>query len=385
MAPKTAPISSAARRSKRVVDSESASSTGEPSASPPPAPAPRRARAPPAKAPARATRGAGAEKRVTYAEHSEDDDDGVVEEESEEDELEEEDESMEVDEPAPVNPLRIKLTVKRQAPAASGPSGTRIKLPSRSLSPQKKAASKKRKSREETLDMEEQGDGEGEQDDLEEDQLLDEEGFEDDERRHPSSSPSKMTARQRAKGNSDLQDHLLVLEEGRFTLACTLCTDDTPARPTRALQLTEQEKIERKEEASRRRRRQIEQRLQDEQDETINRLLRAQTSRSRAKIDDDNDPSTGNPSPSRRIQAPPEGMVRWTSKMGKEGAVVMSVAVPTGQERWLDMGAPSVEPKKDERMCNAPGCGEKRKYRSLKVFEKGGCSMAHLETVEAAL
>ncbi|TYJ54648.1 hypothetical protein B9479_004682 [Cryptococcus floricola] len=370
MPPKTAPISSAARRSKRVVDSESPSSTGEPSASPPPAPAPapapRRARAPPAKAPARATRGAGAEKRVTYAEHSEDDEDGAVEEESEEDELEEEeDESMEVDEPAPVNPLRIKLTVKRQAPAASGPSGTRIKLPSRSLSPQKKAASKKRKSREETLDMEEEGYGEGEQDELEEDQLLDEEGYEDNERRHPSSSPSKMTARQRAKGNSDLQDHLLVLEE---------------ARPTRALQLTEQEKIERKEEASRRRRRQIEQRLQDEQDETINRLLRAQTSRSRAKIDDDMDPSTGNPSPSRRIQAPPEGMVRWTSKMGKEGAVVMSVAVPSGQERWLDMGAPSVEPKKDERMCNAPGCGEKRKYRSVKVFEKGGCSMAHLET-----
>ncbi|WVQ73850.1 hypothetical protein IAR50_003431 [Cryptococcus sp. DSM 104548] len=391
MPPKADPISSATRRSKRVIDSESASSRGEPSLSPsPPAPAPapapaastRRATAAPAKtpAPARATRGAGADKRVTYAEHSEDDDGDVLEEESDEDdgeekvEEEEEDESMEVDSPAPVNPLRIKLTMNRQAPTASGPSKPQIKVQPRSLSPLKKATLKKRKSREESLDMEqgdeEEGEGEEERDELEEDQLYDEDGYEDDGRRHPSSSPSKMTARQRAKGNSDLQDHLLVLEE---------------APSARALVLTEQEKLERKEEASRRRRRQIEQRRQDEQDETINRLLRAQTSRSRAKIDDDIDPSTGNPSPSRRIHAPPEGMVRWTSKMGQDGAVVMSVGVPKGKEEWLQLGVPPVELRRDVGMCSAPGCGEKRKYRSVKVFEKGGCSMAHLKAVEAAL
>jgi Ino eighty subunit 2 len=77
--------------------------------------------------------------------------------------------------------------------------------------------------------------------------------------------------------------------------------------------------------------------------------------------------------------------------------VVLRVAAPRGKEGWIDIGPnglvdgrPRVNVKETERrdvsgVCAVEGCGEKRKYRSVKKFEVGGCSLAHLKQVEATI
>ncbi|OWZ70290.1 hypothetical protein AYX14_04323 [Cryptococcus neoformans] len=353
-------ISSASRRAKRTIDSASPS-TSSASLTPPLSSQSHAATT---------TRSGRSVKRPLpdYTDDSDDEEDNDAVEDVDEDQLEDEEESIETDSVPVANPLRIKLTVNNP--------GVRPK-PHQSTSFTKKSASHKKKKAEEPPDI----DG----DMLNDDDVEDEEGVtfgegEDDNARG-SKSPTKMTARQRAKGNKDLQEGLLVLEE---------------APSSRALVLTEQEKLERKEEASRRRRRQVEQKLQDEQDETINRLLRAQTSRSRSKLDNPTDldgDSPAVPSPSRRVQPAPEGMIRWSSKITKEGDVIMRVAAPKEKESWLDLVGAKLDEVDEKRrslnggkgMCDAPGCGERRKYRSVKDFERGGCCMEHLKTVEASL
>lgn len=98
-------------------------------------------------------------------------------------------------------------------------------------------------------------------------------------------------------------------------------------------------------------------------------------------------------SPSRRVQPAPEGMIRWSSKITKEGDVVMRVAAPKEKESWLDLVGTKLDEVDGKRrslnsgkgMCDVPGCGEKRKYRSVKDFERGGCCIEHLKAVEASL
>lgn len=136
-----------------------------------------------------------------YTDDSDDEEDNDAVEDVDEDQLEDEEESIETDSVPVANPLRIKLTVNNP--------GVRPK-PRQSTSFTKKSASHKKKKVEEPPDM----DG----DMLNDDDLEDEEGVtfgegEDDNARE-SKSPTKMTARQRAKGNKDLQEGLLVLEEG---------------------------------------------------------------------------------------------------------------------------------------------------------------------------
>jgi len=106
----------------------------------------------------------------------------------------------------------------------------------------------------------------------------------DDETR--STSPSKLTARQRAKGNKDLQETLVSLPGTLFLcvilhtfthnhirtsfvhlhrLLHHMNTDEIEAGTKKALVLTEAERLQRREESARRRKRQMEQKLQDEQ------------------------------------------------------------------------------------------------------------------------
>jgi len=228
-----------------------------------------------------------------------------------------------------------------------------------------------------------------------------------------SGSPSKLTARQRAKGNKDLQESLLALpNEGQGK---------------KAVILTEAERLQKREETARRRKRQSEQRLADEQEATVNRLLRAQTSRSRAKLDpsplpapgsgaDSNPNSTSNsstnantlhlpsggvdsdghsrrPSPLRSAPPPRGDRVRYVSGL-VDGSLVLRIGVPEGKEGWLGMGLgengvdlEKVRAGKRSKVavCAVKGCGERRKYRSVKDFEVGGCCMAHLKEVEAGL
>ena len=134
------------------------------------------------------------------------------------------------------------------------------------------------------------------------------------------------------------------------------------------------------------------------QDQTINRLLRAQTGRSRAKLDvpspGDDTPGTGSryASPSRRASgAPKSDMIRWVSSI-QDDKVVIRVGAPAGKEEWIKLAslddAPS-EAKPQHRntrgTCGVRGCSQSRKYRSVKRFEVGGCCMEHLKKVEASL
>lgn len=136
------------------------------------------------------------------------------------------------------------------------------------------------------------------------------------------------------------------------------------------------------------------------QDQTINRLLRAQTGRSRSKLDGPPllpDPATASsfdanhtiPDTRRPGPAPKEGMIRWVSSISGDN-VNLRVGVPVGKENWLDVGdvgrgGGGLERRDVSGVCAVEGCKESRKYRSLKRFKVGGCCMTHLKAVEAAL
>ena len=191
--------------------------------------------------------------------------------------------------------------------------------------------------------------------------------------------------------------------------------------------LTEAERLQRREETARRRKRQSEQRLQDEQvgqrhdrsirhlahptsrpnrsselilhllqDSTINRLLRAQTGRSRAKLDGPSPVPSSDPvqstsaetqyiSSSRRRQPlPKNGMIRWVSSMSGDD-VILRVGLPIEKETWLAgrTGNEKVDQRDMSGICGVAGCEESRKYRSTRRFEVGGCCLQHLKAVEA--
>ncbi|OCF41701.1 hypothetical protein I317_04507 [Kwoniella heveanensis CBS 569] len=282
---------------------------------------------------------------------------------------------------APASALRIKLKV-------SGPGGTPTPAGRLGRVAAKKGAKKIKRAAEDELESD--------------DELL----LKDDEESIMSSrrsgSPSKLTARQRAKGNKDLQETLLQL----------------PNELTGKKQviLTEAERQQKREETARRRKRQSEQKLQDEQDETINRLLRAQTSRSRAKLDNPSPgvgdaeggeaSGSGQVSPSRRVPLIAGEMIRWTSSISKDGDVLLRVAVPKDEEDWIaltpdQLSSPSVSADQGERkvrmrkpfergtkkiaICTVDGCSKERKYRSTRNFELGGCGIEHLKEVDEAL
>lgn len=66
----------------------------------------------------------------------------------------------------------------------------------------------------------------------------------------------------------------------------------------------------------------------------------------------------------------------------------MAVSVMEGNEKWLELPSPPPAGSSKgghEAKCAAKGCSEKRKYRSTKKFDVGGCSLPHLKEVEAAL
>jgi Ino eighty subunit 2 len=94
----------------------------------------------------------------------------------------------------------------------------------------------------------------------------------------------------------------------------------------------------------------------DNQDQTINRLLRAQTSKSRSKLDA---PQTDSPAPEpnqegveseeipeqgqggRKVMPIKEGMVRYVSRLegeGEGGKLVNLIGVVEGREDWIKVG-----------------------------------------------
>ena len=81
-------------------------------------------------------------------------------------------------------------------------------------------------------------------------------------------------------------------------------------------------------------------------------------------------------------------MIRWVSSIRGEG-VSLRVGVPLGKEGWLDLGGQARVEERQRRdvsgVCAVEGCAERRKYRSMRQFEVGGCCLQHLKAVEAGL
>ena len=80
-------------------------------------------------------------------------------------------------------------------------------------------------------------------------------------------------------------------------------------------------------------------------------------------------------------------MIRWVSSIKGDNVNIL-IGAPIGKENWLDVGIPREVSKGRTdiaAMCSVQGCAEKRKYRSTRQFEVGGCSMDHLKVVEAGL
>ncbi|WWC87008.1 uncharacterized protein L201_001890 [Kwoniella dendrophila CBS 6074] len=241
--------------------------------------------------------------------------DAEGEAEEEEDELDDNNEESpsKINTNTPSSALKIKLNVSAK-PSSSSNTGGSGRRPGR---PAAKNSAKKIKkvAEDEFADSDDElmlGDGDGNESVL------------SSSRR--SLSPTKMTARQRAKGNKDLQETLIQLPN---------------EVSGKKLILTEAERLQKREETARRRKRQTEQKLQDEQDETINRLLRAQTSKSRSKLDQpspaigEDGETSGQVSPSRRVPVQPSNMIRWSSTLNKDGNVLIRVAAPKGKDDWI--------------------------------------------------
>jgi Ino eighty subunit 2 len=94
-------------------------------------------------------------------------------------------------------------------------------------------------------------------------------------------------------------------------------------------------------------------------------------------------------------------MIRWVSSIVGD-RVVVRVAAPKGKDEWIGIGSrPTIPDSKTDlksdvkangglaergrATCAVEGCEERRKYRSVKRFEVGGCSLQHLKQVEAGI
>ncbi|CED82436.1 INO80 complex subunit B-like conserved region [Phaffia rhodozyma] len=199
---------------------------------------------------------------------------------------------------------------------------------------------------------------------------------------------SKMTARQRAAQGKEFYEPLLVLEEG-----------------SKALQLTAAEKEAKKAETARRRKNQSEKKLEDDKIETVNRLLKAQSSRSRGKASavllstSASGPANPNPADGTNSSdqhasgihtpAPPLPTAFRTIQSIKSGAYEITLSAPLNPAFMAKLAKPIDRENKRKQgpkpVCSVEDCGKERKYRCVggeDAFELGGCGLDHLRTVQ---
>jgi hypothetical protein len=103
-----------------------------------------------------------------------------------------------------------------------------------------------------------------------------------------------------------------------------------------------------------------------------------------------------------RREGPPPGEAITTISSTRGDVFSLRVAVPVGKEGWLSlggddsgvgiatdrgdgMGGMGGMGGKGSSVCAVEGCEERRKYRCTKKFEIGGCSLVHLQQVNATL
>lgn len=176
-----------------------------------------------------------------------------------------------------------------------------------------------------------------------------------------------------------------------------------PPNPRKKKPLTELEMALKREETARKRKNLSEKKLEDEKAETINRLLKKQ-SRARGKrnalstAEDRPTPGVGQEDMEEgeemgsQTPAPPT-MYRWVSTTkvppvegSDERRMLMTFSVPVSIMSHVatEQAQPaSTHPPPTRPACDVEGCTAQRKYRLVKDWHKGACSMTHLKALEA--
>ncbi|KAJ9104488.1 hypothetical protein QFC21_001984 [Naganishia friedmannii] len=200
--------------------------------------------------------------------------------------------------------------------------------------------------------------------------------------------PSRLTARQRARqGAGGFGEHLMML----------------PEDSGKKIILSDLEKQRKKEENARRRKLQMDQKMENDRNDVINRLLKAQTGKTRRNVAQmegtpmsglDGEETINGTAVGGSANAPAvPGMLRFVSSI-RSGNFVMSVSAPLGKEQTLHFeeslyhshprAPPAVEKVEEKRtsLCALPGCSQPIKYRYTSNFNLGGCSLEHYRSLQ---
>ncbi|KAI9318705.1 PAPA-1-like conserved region-domain-containing protein [Dichotomocladium elegans] len=184
-------------------------------------------------------------------------------------------------------------------------------------------------------------------------------GSDDEEEDYEVVTNRPMTKRQRAKMNNEGPEEFLELPM------------DTGKKKNI---LTQEEQTLRRSEVARRRKNQSIQRAEKDKEDTINRLLKKQASKSRKIIKDDGTDEKDGKTSSRPTQ--PDSL-RYTST--REGNLLM---IPTTVKLEDVFGQIAREPRqKTIPICAVKGCGQTKKYTGIKSG-KAACSLEHYKKVE---
>ncbi|KAI8388705.1 PAPA-1-like conserved region-domain-containing protein [Radiomyces spectabilis] len=169
-----------------------------------------------------------------------------------------------------------------------------------------------------------------------------------------------LTKRQRAKLNNEtVEDYLeLPMESGKKKL------------------LTEEEEALRRSEVARRRKNQSIQRAEKDKEDTINRLLKKQASKSKRVIKDDGEDKEGQAAGTKQQ----EDRTRLHYVNNKEGSSLSIPMSHTIQEVFGNQPKPQV---KGEARCEVEACNNLKKYVTKKTGKKV-CSLEHYRLVESA-
>ncbi|KAJ9114652.1 hypothetical protein QFC22_005528 [Naganishia vaughanmartiniae] len=226
--------------------------------------------------------------------------------------------------------------------------------------------------------------------------------------------PLRMTARQRAKqGAGGFGEHLMMLPEGKASRTSYLSSDpmlivyiynvcfQLVTDSGKKIILSDLEKQRKKEENARRRKLQMDQKMENDRNDVINRLLKAQTGKTRRNVAqmegtpmsglDGEETINGTATDGSAISPAVPGMLRFVSSI-RSGNFVMSVSAPPGKEETLQFeeslyhsrAQPAAERVAEKRtsVCALSGCSKPIKYRYTSNFNLGGCSLDHYRSVK---
>ncbi|KAJ8655943.1 hypothetical protein O0I10_008383 [Lichtheimia ornata] len=201
---------------------------------------------------------------------------------------------------------------------------------------------------------------------MEEDQEMEEQQEEDEEEEEDDEgddlevvSNRPLTKRQRAKFNNDGPEEFLEL----------------PMDSGKKNVLTEEEQALRRSEVARRRKNQSIQRAEKDKEDTINRLLKKQASKSRKVIKDDANEEKDNRAPKRVM---PPDTIKYVNDA--KGSVLMIPSVVAIEQVFGH--PPRKSSSSSPSICQVDGCNASKRYVASKSG-KAVCSLEHYKVVEA--